>query len=393
MSHSKFATTLVHIPLPQAITVEHEPVPVIYGLPSTYSIADRATILAGWLMFDPPQDYTAYRCGLWFWTAIELSFPGVAAAIFHAAYGQAITVNALPIVTQQLLLNGEGEPLDVLPDVTGDEVSRRGGAPLEEAIGALAVLIFSLGKRPSARNILAFTSNRPRAIGQRSGLTIGADSPLGPTRIANANLMNRINGYFNDRLSLRSVFIKYLINWTVTDVGPKQAIVAAQLNLWKMAGMEHANHVRDLLVSYYEQVEQMRGLRGELIKYEKYFDDYLEEKDEYKSYDRVIHADRSRYFPLKEYDHLALLAASVLRRTNVTLRNYRDGMVSPYLKQFEKICEADSVELPDEAIAPTRAAPPLPGFPHVHPAPVVPTPEPIVADDAEESDNEDQQDA
>lgn len=316
-----------------------------------------------WPVTNP--DFLEDNVATWVYSAIDMVFPGLAARALNGddkVVVERIVLNSLdydviraPNLAETPIPNApvpaDGAPAPMYPPI---RVSGLECTPTEESalwlhvVGALTVLIFSLGKNASEENFTAFTERRPGAIANKLGNAIDITSPLHVGRLPALRHFRLFAGYFNSHHMQRRTLVRTLIMWN-RDPNPSDEmdVVITQTKLWHQSGMTPIFLVRDFLQNYGPAVIRIPGLCSEVIRYMEVFRQWDESADAEKDYLRVIDGDKAQLGNSRLFNGLVCLARGLAASVDQRFTQYASALgESAYRSVFIEICADMDLPLP-----------------------------------------------
>lgn len=302
------------------------------------------------------EDFEFADVGTWAFSCIDFIFPGLSATILQSDPN--ITIEQVTLSAELVASKHVGAPPietsgTVLPGLSIDVVCQ--SAEWLHIVGALTVLLFTLGKAPNEKNFAAFTDNRPKAIASKMGITIDQASPLAGARLPKLEHFRKFGGYFNMNYAQRRTLVRTLLAWCGLDnLTPDQTVVVTQVALWKNAGMTHLLLVKDFLRNYGLAVLKINGLRTEIKAFSNSWNAYRESTDSEKDFLRVIDGDRAQLGRSRDYAGLLNLAKSLAAVIDPRYKQYATGLgESPFQSEFIRICREMNYSLPEAYVSGT----------------------------------------
>jgi len=266
-----------------------------------------------------------------------------------AAHPEAINLYATFDVQDPNL--DDPEPFMYLPEAHSLE---RTNATREELIAAVATVIYAIGKRADANNLIGFHVNRMRSVMQKMRL---GDAPDAWWKTA-ANLPSlleyqTVNSYFSSRHQLRANFVRVLLSWTVNlNVSTDQDIVATLIKLWRENGLNHVRLIKSLIRKYFPALVELAPAMDEVRDFLRQYRLYTSSEDDEITYNRVIFGDRSVLLPSRNYPELLKLAKKVATKTDPGFARYAAGVGESLLwRDFLVACGKKNLIVPGEDIA------------------------------------------
>jgi hypothetical protein len=285
----------------------------------------------------------------WIYSSLDFAFPGLS----HSVLNQDPMVEIeREVITDEFVtrrIKGEEIPEaeeEKLPGLLIDPLCV--SAEWLHAIGALTVLLYTMGKSPNEDNLTAFTVNRPAAIAGKMGIDVDQSSPMSAARLPALRDFKWFCGHFNMNYNQRSSLARILLSWTgLSALTPDQTVVATQISLWKGAGLTHLSLVSDFLCNFGDAVVLIDGLKNEIRVYVQSFIEYSGSSDNERDFLRVIDGDRARLGRSREYINLLNLARGLASVIDPRFKNYAPSLgESPYKEIFIEKCKATGLSLP-----------------------------------------------
>jgi hypothetical protein len=246
---------------------------------------------------------------------------------------------------------GDPAPFEHLP---GMKVAERNNATKEELVAAVATVIYALGKRADAVNLVGFHANRMKSVMQKLRLGDAVDAWWKTaTNLPALVEYQTVSSYFSSRHQLRSVFVKIVLSWTVNlDVSPDQDIVATLVKLWRESGLNHVRLIKSLIRKYFPALTALAPLMDEVRDFLKQYKLYTTSQDDEITYNRVILGDRSSLLPARNYPELLKLAKKVATKTDPGFARYAAGVGDSLLwNDFLVACGKKNLIVPGEDAA------------------------------------------
>lgn len=327
----------------------------------------RGIILASMLVWAKTANFDSSLTSSWVWSMIDCAFPGLAQTMLtveNLAVGEpqlwtehqyrwlvknedteVVGIPATDTTAGRATIPAGAATFDLLPELCSSALTRE--ADVDEAIGALAILLFGIGKQATTQNITAFTVNRPRAFGGKGGVEITPASPIHASNFPPVSAINRFSGHFGVRTKLRITFTTLLVDWTLTAGSPHQEIVATQVGLWVGTGLTHMEIVRSFMASYSRVVARIPGLLPEVLEFERVYREFGLSSDSRKYFTKVIHKDRAMLGDGRKYKGLQTLARQMLARVDPRYNNYAVNLGnSVWWDEFERVARDLGYALP-----------------------------------------------
>lgn len=283
----------------------------------------------------------------WIYSCLDFAFPGLSQTVLTADTN--VTIQRVVLTDNDAArLSGDTgvEAANNIDGIMVDPVAQ--SAEWLHLIGAVTVLLFTLGKNANDSNVTAFTVNRPTAIANKMGSTIDQSSPLAATRLPKLEHYRLFGGYFNTNIQQRRTLVRLLLNWLrLENPNADQNIVTTQIALWRSAGLTHLFIVRDFLCNYGEAVVMIPGLRSEVSSFMDTHEMYNRSADSERDFLRVIDGDRAQLGRSRDYQELLNLARGVAAEIDSRFRQYAPTLgESAFKASFIDCCNEMEFRLP-----------------------------------------------
>lgn len=314
----------------------------------------------------------------WIWTLVDLFFPGLPEMLFNR--NKNIAYNKVPITDDQLnYLIGGGKPssreayhrtthglgpndpvppladldyvpspgFNLLPDLVFDITKSRmnNWYPLVNVFG---IILFAIGKNPTAQNLIAFNEKRFRAGTNKAGLGGEEQGNFSKSDLPKLPTYAAIQGYFNLHPRARGELVKELVSWTMMTGTAEQEIVATHTKLWSGMGMAHIKFISQMIINHGHILTQIEDLTYELEKFHQGFIKFQKEKDVLKPFWKVLYGDKRDVLPSRDFAELLKLALQIEKSKNQNLSLYAQTIGnSKYYDLFKKKETTPAVE-PEE---------------------------------------------
>lgn len=326
-----------------------------YSCPADWesSDPDRIAALAAMIRWPVTNPYfQATDNATWIYSCFDIAFPGISHTVLK---DDPLVIESRVELTRELVDSKRtgNVPMEDLPGLEIDPTCD--SAEWLHAIGALTVLIFTLGKAPNNDNFAAFTVNRPRAIADKMGIDIDSSSPMAGARLPHLVHFKVFAGFFSMRYTQRAALVRVLLLWSgLKHLTEDQNVVVTQIVLWKEAGMTHLTMVRDFMMNFGEPVSSIDALKSEVLSFMDSWMSYLSSNDPEKDYLRVIDGDRAQIGKSRDYANLLNLARSLAASIDPKFKQYASGLGdSPHKQTFIEKCKEKGYSLPERYLSDT----------------------------------------